>query len=171
MTPMLLLILILVIALPIAWLASEFGANRPLRIALGIGALTCSLGVAYIVGRLSELNYNAWFGGASKDLIHTIVVQTEDGRAERVLKVLRRLDADYHPTYENRADYVELINEAVAEMNGVEEIAVGSRWDMFPFSKETWMGHWENDSGYWLVIDDLIGLTIQRSGDDMSEME
>ncbi|MCX7421739.1 MAG: hypothetical protein NT013_19630 [Planctomycetia bacterium] len=89
-----------------------------------------------------------------------------------MLKVLRRLDADYRPTYENRANYVELVNETVAEMNGETEIVHGSKWDTSPLTKETWFGHWENDTGYWLIITDAIGRTIRvhRSGDSMPEM-
>lgn len=52
MAPQLLLILVVVIALPIAWLRSEFQERRSLRVALGVAALICSFGIAYVVGRL-----------------------------------------------------------------------------------------------------------------------
>jgi hypothetical protein len=113
-----LIVLLIVVALPIAWLASEFGERRPLRIALGVAAIASAMGVAYIVGHLSRWNYNAWYGYASKELIDTMVTEVEDGNVDRVMSILRRLNLDYQPTYENRAHYDELVNEAVSQMKG-----------------------------------------------------
>jgi hypothetical protein len=96
------LILLIVIGLPIAWLASEFGTYRGLRVALGLAAVASAMGVAYIVGHLSHFNYNAWYGGASKDLVDTMISEVEDGNIDRVMSVLRRLDLDYQPTYDFR---------------------------------------------------------------------
>jgi len=115
-TPQAVIILLIVIALPVAWLAAEFGKRRPLRIALGLAAIASAMGVAFLVGRLSRLNYNAWYGSASKDLIDTTVAQIEDGNIDRTMSVLRRLKLDYQPTYENRAHYDELVSEAVSQM-------------------------------------------------------
>lgn len=63
-----------------------------------------------------RFNYNAWYGGATHDLIRTSVLQIEDGHLERVLKVWRGLDEQYHPTYENRANYNVLVEEATKRM-------------------------------------------------------
>jgi hypothetical protein len=167
--PQAFLVLLIVVALPIAWLASEFGRRRPIRIALGVAAIASTMGVAYIVGDLSRWNYNAWYGGASKELIDTTVTQIEDGNIDRVMSVLRRLKLDYRPTYENRAHYDELINEAVSKMRGDVDLQ-GSKWDTSPFTRETWVGHWENDTGFWIVINDILDFGVVRSGDDMPKM-
>jgi len=128
------------------------------------------MGVAYLVGHLSHLNYNAWYGDASKDLVDTTITEIEDGNIERVMKVLRRLNLDYQPTYENRANYDELVSAAVSEMKGERDLS-GTKWDASPFTLATWVGHWENDSGFWMVIDGGIrNLDIARSGDDMPKM-
>ena len=127
------------------------------------------MGVAYLVGDLSRWNYNAWYGGASKELIDTTVAQIEDGNIDRVMSVLRRLKLDYRPTYENRAHYDELINEAVSQMRGDVDLQ-GSKWDTSPFTRETWVGHWENDTGFWIVINDILDFGVVRSGDDMPKM-
>ena len=174
MAPPAILVLLIVIALPLGWLASEFSRHRALRIALGIAAIASSMGVAYVVasvvGDLARLNYNTSYGGASKDLVDTTIAEIEDGNIERVMKVLRRLNLDYHPTYENRANYDELVSAAVSEMKGEHDLT-GTKWDASPFTRDTWVGHWEDDSGFWIVIHDGIqDLDIVRSGDDMPKM-
>jgi hypothetical protein len=127
------------------------------------------MGVAYLVGDLSRWNYNTWYGGASQELIDATVTQIEDGKIDRVMSILRRLKLDYRPTYENRAHYDELINEAVSQMRG--DVALqGATWDTSPFTRETWVGHWENDSGFWIVIHDILHLDIVLSGDVMPKM-
>jgi len=127
------------------------------------------MGVAYIVGHLSQLNYNAWYGGASKELVDTTITQIEDGNIDRVMSVLRRLNLDYQPTYENRAHYNELVYEAVAQMEGDLELQ-GTKWDTSPFTRETWLGHWQNDTGFWIVIDHILEFEVVRSGDDAPKM-
>ena len=156
----------IVIALSIAWFASEFGKCRPLRIILGIAAIASAMGVAYLVGHLARWNYNAWYGGASKDLVETTVTQIEDGNIKRVMTVLRRLNLDYQPTYENRAHYDELLNAAVSQMKGDDDLQ-DTKWDTSPFTRDTWLGHWENETGFWIVINHILDFDIVRSGDDM----
>src|SRR6266498_1607252 len=104
MSPVGFLLLAVVVALPIAWLVAEFRGGRALRISLGV----CALGiVAFCVWTLTTViigfNYNAWYGGATGELISTSLHQIEEGKFDRVLKVWRGLDQQYHPTYENRA--------------------------------------------------------------------
>ncbi len=166
MAPQAIVVLLIVIALPIGWLASEFGKRRYLRIILGTASIASAIGVAFIDGSLARLSYNAWYGHASKDLVDTMITQIEDGNLDRVMKVLRRLNLDYQPTYENRAHYDELVNEAVMQMKAEHDLA-GSKWDMSPFTAEAWLGHWEDDTGFWMVITEGIDqLKIVRSGDN-----
>jgi len=163
------IVLLIVIAIPIAWLSAEFTKYRPLRIVLGVAAIASAMGVSYLVGHMSRINYNAWYGGASKDLVDTTLSEIEDGNVERVTHVLRRLNLDYQPTYENRAHFDELVNEAVLQMKGEDDLS-GTRWDTSPFSRETWLGHWENDTGYWIVINYTLDFRIVRSGENMPNM-
>ena len=90
------LIFVVVIGLPVAWLVAEFRWKRPVRVTLGVLAVLCSFGVAAIIGMLFELNYNAWYGSATKDLINTTVEQVEDGQLDRVMTVLRSLNRLTH---------------------------------------------------------------------------
>jgi hypothetical protein len=136
---------------------------------LGIAAIASAMGVAYLVGHFSRWNYNAWYGGASKGLVETTVTQIEDGNIDRVMSVLRRLNLDYRPTYENRAHYDDLVSEAVSQMNGDGDLQ-GTKWDSSPFTRETWLGHWENDTGFWIVINQIIDFDIVRSGDNTPKM-
>lgn len=160
-----LLLLLLVLAMPVCWFVSEFVGEKPIRIALGVLAILCSFGVATIVGKLSELNYNAWYGSASKQLIDTTVHQIEDGNLSRVMTTLRALNRQYQPTYENRADYLTLTEKATKRMRGEVDITSDSAWNATIFEHSTWLGHWEDDSGYWIVINDVgQPYDIVRSG-------
>lgn len=113
---MLPLILVLTVALPIAWLASEFQERRWLRIVAGCVALAMSFLVAAGVGALEHLNANAWYGHASKKLIDTSIEALERGDSARLLLELKTLQEKFHPTYENRARYDHLIEEFVARV-------------------------------------------------------
>ncbi len=159
----------MVTALPMAWLASEFGKRRALRIGLGLAAIGSTMGVAYLVGHFYRFNYNAWYGVATSDLINTTVGQIEDGNVDHVMTVLRRLKLDYQPTYEDRAHYDELVNKAVAEMKGERALDEGDK-KLSPFTRETWLGHWENDTGFWIVISGGRDVDIVRSGDIRPKM-
>lgn len=88
------LILFLVIAVPLAWLASEFQPRTEIRIALGIAAIAMSFGVAWIVGSLERLNSNIWFGSATKDLIQVCPCRVSNvRRRDFVLARPTRFDA------------------------------------------------------------------------------
>lgn len=109
-------IIALVIALPIVWLFSEYQDRRWLRIVAGIAALSMSLLVAMGIGSLEHLNANAWYGGASKNLIDTTIEEIEHGRTEQLLKELKVLQEQFQPTYENRARYDHLIEEFMSRL-------------------------------------------------------
>jgi len=113
---MLPLILSLTIALPLAWLFSEFQARRWVRIVAGVAALSMSFLVAAGVGSLEHFNANAWYGGASKNLIDTTIEEIERGETERLLKELKILQEEFQPTYENRARYDKLIEKFMSRL-------------------------------------------------------
>jgi hypothetical protein len=173
MSPLGFLLLTIIVALPIAWLVAEFRGSRRLRIILGILAIALTtFCVSALYNMLTRFNYNAWYGCATKDLIDASLVQIEDGNLDRVLQVWRGLNAQYQPTYENRAGYLELAADATARIRGDVTITPGSQWDAPVFGRVTWVGHWENDTGYWIVINDLgPSLTIWRSGDPPTRMQ
>jgi len=102
-------ILLLAVVLPFAWFVSEFWPHRVLRLVLGSSAIGLSFLIAYSVGSLEHLNANAWYGGASKNLIDTTVTELEKGNTEQVIRELKTLQNEFQPTYENRARYDKLI--------------------------------------------------------------
>jgi hypothetical protein len=106
-------LIFLVIALLVGWLVSEFQPQRWLRITLGLCciALCCSLAIA--VGLLQRLNYNAWYGLASAELIDTTIKEVNAGRSAELVADLERLRKQFEPTYENRAHYDELVKQFV----------------------------------------------------------
>ena len=111
-------IIVLAIAVPIAWFASEYQARRWLRHVLGCLAILLSFGVAALVGSLERFNSNAWFGLASKELVDTTIAELEAGNEDRVLSSLRAFQQKYSPTYENRARYDQLVEDTVFQMRG-----------------------------------------------------
>jgi hypothetical protein len=166
------LLIVLLAALPLAWLAAEFIAGRPARIGLGVMALGLGIFLAYALGTtLTTFNHNAWFGGATKQFVETSIAQIEDGHFDRVLKAWRALDAQYQPTYENRAGYKELVDGATKAMKGDVGIASNPKWAGPPFNTKTWIGHWENDTGFWIVINDIgRPFDVRRSGDNPPQL-
>jgi hypothetical protein len=112
----LLLILVFVILIPICWFASEFQEKRWLRLTLGSIAIVSCFGVAYLAGQFERLNSNAWFGGAMEELINATVAELEAGNQSQVLASLKQMQKRYHPSYENRARYDELVTETVKDM-------------------------------------------------------
>jgi len=151
---------------------AEFKAGRSVRIGVGVLAFVSAIAATYALASvLNTFNYNAWFGGATKQLIETSIAQVEDGHLDRVLKGWRALDAQYQPTYENRAGYKELVERATEAMKGDKTILAGSDWDAQPFNAKTWIGHWENDTGFWIVINDVgRPFDVTRSGDNPPRM-
>lgn len=138
------------------WMLAEFRQDRAARVIFGSLTLFLGLGAGVVLSMLNEFNYNAWYGSATKNLIDTIVIQVEDGNLDRVMTVLRGLNRQYQPTYENRAGYRDLVEEATAQMRGEVEIGKGGAWDTSTFDHSTWLGHWEDEASYfWIVIDDV----------------
>ena len=110
-------ILIIIIALPIAWLISEFKTDkRSIRCSLGILAILSCFGVAWVTAQLVRLNYNAWYGSSSKSLIDSVIEKLEDKDIETTLQELKKLQEEYRPTYESKAHYNELIDKTVKRL-------------------------------------------------------
>ncbi len=127
---MLELILVLVIAFPIAWLFSEFYDNRGVRITLGVCGIAMSFGVAWIVGSLDRLQSNIYFSEATKDLIQNTIIELENDRSDVVMTELRALRDDFRPTYETRDDYDVLVARYIHSISEspVEHADGDPRW-------------------------------------------
>lgn len=123
MTAALYLILLLVIALPIAWFASEFQSRRWLRLLLGSTAIIMCFGVAHLSRTLTWFEANAWFGSATYELVSAVIEELEADNRDTVVDALRDLREQYHPTYEHRARYDLLAKEAIAQMKGASRRA------------------------------------------------
>lgn len=103
-----------------AWIASEYQDRRSLRLSMGTVALLTSFLVAFVVGMAEMFSANAWFGSATKTLIETTISELEDGNTTVVIRELKRLSAEYEPTYENRARYDVLVEDTVSRMRSAE---------------------------------------------------
>ena len=109
-------ILVGIVSLLLLWVVAEFRWSRQARLTFGSLAVLSSFGVAMAVGSLDRFNSNAWFGHASKQLVEATVVELDAGHTDQVLRTFRQLQEAYQPTYENRARYDKLVEQAVADM-------------------------------------------------------
>lgn len=105
------MMLLLVVALPVAWFLSEFQSRRWLRIVLGVTAILMSFGVAAMVGWMERFSANAWYGQASKQLVESVLLEVEQDNIQGLARELKWLADRFQPTYENRAHYAELVEE------------------------------------------------------------
>lgn len=113
------LILLVAIALPIAWLVSEFQPRRWVRVVLGISAIVVSCGVTFLATTvITRFNYNSYYGFSNKQLIDTTIIEIEAGRTDVVVAELKQLQSEFHPTYEYKAHYDELVEQAASRMKG-----------------------------------------------------
>ena len=128
MNPLGILILLAGPLLGIAWLILEFKGSRPQRITCGILALVTLTAVASLATLIiNQLNYNAWYGFATKGLIDETIRAIEAGHSDMVIQELKAFQAEYHPTYENRAKYVPLAETTTERMkNGNPQPAGGA---------------------------------------------
>ena len=102
-----------------AWIVSEFKGGRPVRLTLGVLAMIIMVTVTWLATLMvNQLNYNAWYGFATKELIDETIKGIESNNTTMVLTELKRFQASYHPTYENRAKFLPLVGETVERMKG-----------------------------------------------------
>jgi hypothetical protein len=83
---------------------------------VGIAAIACCFGVAALVGALHRFNDNAWYGNATKELVDTTIAELEAGSQANVVASLKELQRRFEPSYENRAQYDNLVGVAVERM-------------------------------------------------------
>jgi len=109
---MALYIIILAFVLPLGWLISEIKEKIVARRVFGALTIVSSCLIGWGVGMLQQLNYNAWYGHASKKLLEGVAAALPADSPER--KVLEEGAQKFHPTYENRARY-DLLVDSILE--------------------------------------------------------
>lgn len=110
------LLLLITISLPIAWFIVDLAGYVLARRILGILAILGSFGVAALVGTLRTFEANAYFSTATKQLLTESVAQLKTGHTLPVTRAWMRANEQFHPTYENRAHYQQIVDEAVSDM-------------------------------------------------------
>jgi len=110
------ILVIITAALPIAWLVADFRCRPMVRRILGVVAILWSFGVAALVGGLQNFNANSYFTSASKDLLEASVRQLLAGRTDAVIREWSHANDAFHPTYENRARYKQIVDQAIEGM-------------------------------------------------------
>jgi len=108
----------------VVWLISEFNGPRWLRITAGTVLMLWSTGLALVGMTLEQLNSNAWFGTHTKELVDATVAELQRGRQTEVLIALTQLQSHYHPSYETRAQYDQLVQAAIEQMTAIPQDTV-----------------------------------------------
>jgi hypothetical protein len=63
------------------------------------------------------------------------------------------------------------VDEAISILNSSAPIAPGSSWDTPLIRKDVWFGQWENDTGFWIIIDEIgNSFFVYRSGDPPTKL-
>lgn len=104
------IILTLAVIFPICWFVSEFYAQRGTRIVMGVLSIAVALFVSVAVGSIDRMRSNSYFGDATGKLIDTVIAEMDAGNEKQLLKELKQLRTDYHPSYETRADFDKLVD-------------------------------------------------------------
>lgn len=107
------IILTLAVVFPVCWFVCEFYAQRSARIVMGILSIGVALFVSIAVGSIDRMRSNSYYGDANAKLIDTMVSELEKGNQQKLLAELKKLQQDYHPSYESRADYDKLVESMV----------------------------------------------------------
>ena len=63
------------------------------------------------------MHSNTYFGDATTKLIETTISELEAGNEDNVLFHLKQLQTAYHPSYETRSDYRELVNQYAEDLS------------------------------------------------------
>ena len=111
------ILFVLAIALPIAWLASEFQRRRWLRITLGLLALLACLGACWINSSADTYFLRHRYSGATNALVKAVSKQLEVGNYEGVRRELNCLERDYAPIGEQLYRYDALVRETAIRLN------------------------------------------------------
>ena len=111
------IILLIVISFPIAWFISEFTTKSKLiRCILGIIAILCCFGLAWVVAELKVFKYNLKYGRFSKRLIEAVILTEENNDKQNTIKKLKELEKNLSPTYESQYNFDNQINEVLIEI-------------------------------------------------------
>lgn len=139
MHPLGVIAILLVMTLPVLYIVGEVKQWRYLRVGAFVLLVPICVFVAWVVGMLQIFDYNARYGFASRDLIATTVQQLEAGNVEYVIECLKELEGEYHPTYENRANYDTLTEETIRQLNSRPISEIGAEQSNAP-ERETLPG-------------------------------
>ena len=103
-------VIVIVLAIcPLLWLVAEFQPRIWLRIVLGLGGMAGVFVVSNLLTISRQFEANSYYGFTSKELIESTIDALKNGQSEEVLNELRKLNEEYSPTYENKANYQELV--------------------------------------------------------------
>jgi hypothetical protein len=116
MPAQIIVLIAITICLPLGWLVSEFRADPLTRRVMGICTILWSFGVAAMVGMLESFDANVYFTSASKKLLETSVRHLQNGNEKAVAREWVLANEKFGSTYESRAKYAEIVDQAIVGM-------------------------------------------------------
>lgn len=94
----------------LVWLGCEIWGTRWMRITSGFvtgGPLVILIMVQEATGEFAANNY---YNLTTKYFVEQMITSLEHGQHDEVLAGLRQFDQEFYPRYENRANYMELVD-------------------------------------------------------------
>ncbi len=116
MPAQIIVLIAITVCLPIGWLVAEFRAGPLTRRVMGICTILWSFSVAALVGMLESFDANVYFTTASKKLLESSVHHLQNGNEQAVAREWALANEQFDSTYESRAKYAEIVDQAVSGM-------------------------------------------------------
>jgi hypothetical protein len=91
-----LLLIIVALIPPLAWIVFEFRRNAVARRICGALTIASACLIGWGAGMLQQLNYNAWYGQASKRLLEGVAATLPPGSPERKMAQRESLWGENH---------------------------------------------------------------------------
>jgi hypothetical protein len=123
-------IIIIGMLFPVGWVVADISDCKIARRILGLLTIVVACFFVWGVGMLKSTNYNASYGQASKEMLEALAPRFQAHTAER--KILDQAISDFQPTYENRANYDEIVQNLIKELKKVEPVAAPSSEHLAP---------------------------------------
>ena len=111
------LLLVVALLLPFAWLVSELSRHTWVRVILGIGTIVSTAFVTSSwVDFRENFDANHYFAEANKRLILASIHGLKGEHSAEVLDQLVRMEREYDPSYETRDQFDELVSSYSAHI-------------------------------------------------------
>jgi len=109
------LVLVFVVAGPVAWILSELFARPLIRRICGVFALCSSILVGVLIGFVHDMSLNTSYSSQTHELLKTAADSLRANKNAQVLQAFETASTNLTETYES-SHYLEIAKKAIEEM-------------------------------------------------------